>query len=166
MKTLKRIAGLLLAFCMTASLVTADALAAGDAEYQTTIHVMTIEERNIFGTQTEYTPRGGIAYLPKNNAAGSSGNICAPFTADKENVAFVILSAPGAIDYNVQLYVGEPGEGSAVSNYAVVGVNNGVYLIGLTVGQSYYFKISSSSLVISGCNAQYSMFTYDAGLFE
>ncbi len=128
--------------------------------YSIEIHVMTTDERNAFEQQSKYAPVIGTAYLAQNNAAGTNGNICAPFTAEKKNVALVLTSVPGAVNYNVQLYMGMPGEGERVSNYATVDVNNGVYFSSLTEGQKYYFKVSSNTLPTTGCTALYSMIQY------
>lgn len=75
-------------------------------------------------------------------------------------MAFVVKSAPGALNYNVQLYAGVPGAGERASNYATIEVNNGVYFSGLTVGQSYYMKISSNTLPTAGCTAIYAMLMF------
>lgn len=158
---LKRIPLSLLVICVTlASLNVAYAKSLDSQSYPIEIHVMTMEERNAFEQQSEYAPVIGTAYLAQNNAAGTNGNICAPFTAEKENVALVLVSVPGADNYNVQLYMGMPGEGESVSNYATVDVNNGVYFSGLTEGQAYYFKVSSNTLPTTGCTARYSMIQY------
>ena len=132
----------------------------GGKDYPVEIHVMTEDERSAFEQQTEHTPINGTAFLARNNAAGTNGNICASFTAELENVAIVLVSVPGATDYNIQLYEGAPGEGIRVSNYATVGVNNGAYFSGLTKGQEYYFKVSSNTLPTSGCTARYTMIQY------
>jgi hypothetical protein len=132
----------------------------GGKDYPVEIHVMTEDERSAFEQQTEHTPVNGTAFLARNNAAGTNGNICASFTAELENVAIVLVSVPGATDYNIQLYEGAPGEGIRVSNYATVGVNNGAYFSGLTKGQEYYFKVSSNTLPTSGCTARYTMIQY------
>ena len=129
-------------------------------EYPIEIHVMTEDERSAFEQQTEYIPVIGTAFLDRNNAAGTNGNICASFTAELKNVAIVLVSVPGATDYNIQLYEGASGEGTRISNYATVGVNNGVYFSGLTKGQEYYFKVSSNTLPTNGCTARYTMIQY------
>lgn len=157
----KKIPLLLLTVCvMLASFNVAYAKSLDDQSYPIEIHVMTMEERNAFEQQNECDPVVGTAYLAQNNVSGTNGNICAPFTAEKENVAIVLVSVPGAENYNIQLYIGLPGEGERVSDYATVGVNNGVYFLGLTEGQEYYFKVSSSTLSTTGCTARYSMIQY------
>lgn len=158
MKRIRKILSVGLALCIV---LCGSAFAADAAEYPVEIHVMTLEERNELFDQSVEEVTAGAAYLSHNNQSGTNGSICAPFTADRTGMAFVLTSAPGAIDYNVQLYVGKPGEGERVSNYATVEVNNGVYFTNLTVGQEYYYKISSSTLVTNGCTAIYSMVAFD-----
>lgn len=160
MKRVKNVTTLFLAVCTLLTFFSVNANAANGTEYPVKIHTMTMEERNAFEPQTGYTPAAGTAYLSQNNESGTNGSVCAVFNADKANMAFVITSAPGATNYNVQLYTGTPGEGVRVSNYAAVVVNNGVYFTGLTIGQIYYLQVSSNTLVTTGCTAVYSMFTY------
>ncbi len=154
MKKLQRLLALALCVCALAAL---PAVSAADAEgYPASIRVMTQEERDDFEKQSAAAQYAqATAYLPKNNPGGTNGNICAPFQAQSGSVAFVLTSAPGAASYNVQLYAGAPGAGERVSDYAVVGVNNGVFFSGLTVGQDYYIKISSDTLAADGCTALY-----------
>ena len=140
--------------------VAGSANAMKSSDYPVEIHVMTAEERNAFESQTEATPIVGTAFLSPNNEVGTNGSICAPFTAETANMAFVVKSAPGALNYNVQLYAGVPGAGERASNYATIEVNNGVYFSGLTVGQSYYMKISSNTLPTAGCTAIYAMLMF------
>ena len=88
-------------------------------------------------------------------------NPCAPFTADTTSVAFVITNAPGATSYNVQLYAGTPGSGYRVATYTPkIPINNGASFYALTVGQNYYFMISSDDVGASGCTATYSYYTF------
>jgi hypothetical protein len=160
MKKNKHILACAMVVCVLSSILNITVLAAEQNEYPVEISVMTIEERNALFTQEGCTPTTGITFLPLNNSSGTNGNICAPFTADKTNIAFAIVTAPGATDYNVQLYVGTYGEGVKASNYATVIIDNGAYFTGLTIGQDYYFKISSSTLTQNGSNASYVMVTY------
>jgi hypothetical protein len=103
----------------------------------------------------------GTAYLPLGNNAGTNGNPAAAFVADSTNVSFAIITAPGATDYNVQLYAGVPGSGYKVSQYySRVPINQGVALNNLVVGQNYYFMISSNSLTTNGCTATYTLSTF------
>lgn len=88
--------------------VAGSANAMKSSDYPVEIHVMTAEERNAFESQTEATPIVGTAFLSPNNEAGTNGSICAPFTAETANMAFVVKSAPGALNYNVQLYCAGP----------------------------------------------------------
>ena len=157
----KRTWSFVLAVCMMMAMA-GSAFAAEAQEYPVDIHVMTIEERNELFYQSGREPAVGTAYLSRNNESGTNGAVCAPFTADRTGMAFVLTSAPGAENYNVQLYVGEIGNGERVSDYATAEVNNGVYFTGLEIGESYYFKISSSTLVTSGCTAVYEMLAFDA----
>lgn len=160
MKRIKKLSTIVLTVCMMFTLFSVGSLAAAETEYPIEIHVMTMDERNDLMNQEGREVIIGGAYLSQNNVSGTNGSICAPFTADMTNMAFVLTSAPGATDYNVQLYAGAIGKGEYVSNYATVGVNNGVYFTGLTIGQEYYLKVSSNTLITSGCTAVYSMVTY------
>lgn len=160
MNHVRRIAAFVLAACTALTMLSFSAIAAESTGYPIEIYTMTVAERGTFETQTEYTPMIGSAYLTKNNEGGTNGSVCAPFTASQTSMAVVVNSAPGAINYNVQLYAGVPGEGERVSNYATVNVNNGVYFTGLTLGSVYYLKLSSNTLSTDSCTAVYSMFTY------
>lgn len=130
-------------------------------DFPVKLHIMDIEERSRFalceasGKDDYYTVEKGTAFLSKNNAAGSNGNVCAAFTATWPSAQFVLTGAPGAADYNIQLYRGPVGRGERVSDYDKVGVNNGVYLLGLVPGEEYYFKISSNTLAAGGATATY-----------
>ena len=167
---LKKCLSAALAMLMAISAASVPSLATGvladqtyppKAEYPVQIHVMTPQERDAFSKQTAYIPTEGHAFLTQNNAAGTNGTICAPFQADKANMSFVLTSAPGAADYNIQLYAGTLGQGVPASSYAAVCVNNGVYFSGLTEGQNYYFKISSNTVPSGGCTAVYAMLGTD-----
>ena len=160
MKNGKKFTRLFLMFGVLLTLCTST-FAAPATEWPVDIHVMTMEERAEMQDQTGDKVTIGTAYLSKNNTSGTNGNICSPFTAEKTGMAFVLINAPGATDYNVQLYVGKPGEGERVSNYATVDVNNGVYFTVLTIGAEYYIKISSSTLVTNGCTATYEAIAFD-----
>lgn len=156
MKKLQRLLALVLCACALTALPGAGALAADVEGYPAAIRVMTAQERDDFEKQSaELQCAPATAYLPKNNPDGTNGNVCAPFQAESDSIAFVLTSAPGAASYNVQLYAGVPGEGERASDYAVAGVNNGVIFSGLTAGQDYYIKISSDTLATSGCTALY-----------
>lgn len=160
MPKIKKVVAALIAICSVVALCSIGALAVEEPSYPVEITVMTTENRNAYETQTEYVPTVGTAYLAQNNESGTNGSICAPFTAETTHMAFVLTSAPGAMNYNIQLYEGIPGEGERISDYATVDVNNGVYFSGLTVGQDYYIKLSSNTLQTSGCTAVYSMIMY------
>lgn len=160
MNRIRRISAFVLAACTALTVFSFSVAAVESPEFPVKIHTMTLAERAAFETQPEYTPTIGSAYLSKNNESGTNGSVCAPFTASKTSMAVVVNNAPGAINYNVQLYAGVPGEGERVSNYATVNVNNGVYFTGLTLGTVYYLKLSSNILSTDSCTAVYSMFTY------
>lgn len=128
-------------------------------EYPVKLHVLTEKERPGFDYEWKYYANSkSSAYLSKNNPTGTNGVSCASFTARRTSAVFLLTSAPGAENYNIQLYRGPLGEGERVSDYTKVAVNNGVYFLGLTVGESYYVKISSSTLKTDGCTAIYSLF--------
>lgn len=130
-------------------------------EFPVKLHIMDIKERSAFtycettGEDDYYTVEKGTAFLAPNNAAGTNGNVCAAFTAEWPSAQFVLTDAPGAVDYNIQLYRGPMGQGEQVSDYDKVGVNNGIYLLGLVPGEEYYFKISSNTLNTGGATASY-----------
>lgn len=132
---------------------------ASGVNYPVKLHVLTEKERPSYNYEWNYYAHTvSTAYLSKNNAAGTNGGVCSPFTARRTSAVFLLTSAPGATDYNVQLYRGLPGQGERVSDYAKVAVNNGVYFLGLTVGENYYLKISSGTLKTDACTAAYSLF--------
>ena len=163
MKT-KKTASLLLAACMVLTLAGHTVLAA-KAKWPVTIHVMDAAERNEFEQQAEGFSSGTL-HVSKNNASGTNGSVGAAFTADKTGMAIVLTSVPGAVNYNIQLYAGKPGEGQRVSNYATADVNNGVYFTGLEVGTDYYIKVSSSTLTANACTAVYQMTAFDAMVYD
>ncbi len=163
MKT-KKTASLLLAACMVLTLAGHTALAA-KTEWPVTIHVMDTAERDEFERHEEDLSAGTL-YVSKNNAGGTNGSVGAAFTADKTGMAIVLTSVPGAVNYNIQLYAGKPGEGQRVSNYATADVNNGVYFTGLEIGTEYYIKVSSSTLTAGACTAVYQMAAFDAMVYD
>lgn len=147
-------------FCLSFILLfLAVTVSARETAYPVEIHVMTLEQRDLFSRQEIYPVMVGIAYLAKNNAEGTNGTICAPFHVNSgmTQMAFVLTNAPGAVDYNIQLYAGQPGNGIRVSDYAVVDINNGVYFSGLIAEQDYYLQISSTTLITDSCTALYEM---------
>ena len=118
-----------------------------------TLHNLTPSQREALRGQGQV----GTAYLSQNNETGTNGSLCAPFTAQAASAAFVLTTAPGAENYNVQLYQGMPGEGKAASDYTVSPVNGGVCFTGLEPGKTCYMKISSSTLRSSGCTVTYEL---------
>ena len=144
-KILLPLAGVL---CLSATLSSALA-----AAFPVTLHNLTPSQREALRGQGQV----GTAYLSQNNETGTNGSLCAPFTAQAASAVFVLAAAPGAKNYNVQLYQGNPGQGKAVSNYTVSPVDGGVCFTGLEPGKTYYMKISSSTLRSSGCTATYEL---------
>lgn len=90
--------------------------------------------------------------LPHTNPEGSNGNSCGEFVANEANVAFSILSAPATESYNVQLYHGTASSGGIpVYLYAKdVPIGSGVWFSNLIVGDTYFFKVSSSTAPVPG----------------
>lgn len=136
------------ALCLSATLSSALA-----ATFPVTLHNLTPSQREALRGQGQV----GTAYLSQNNETGTNGSLCAPFTAQAASAVFVLTTAPGAENYNVQLYQGMPGEGKAASDYTVSPVNGGVCFTGLEPGKTYYMKISSSTLRSSGCTVTYKL---------
>ncbi len=160
MKKTRKIASLTLAMCLMFTLCN-NALAVNSDKWDTQINIMTSEQREEMQNQSKNNIKTANAYLSKNNQDGTNGNICSEFIADKTSIAFVLTNAPGATNYNIQLYEGKAGEGKIVSNYATVNVNDGVYFTGLTIGKEYYMKISSSTLSTNGCTATYETVSFN-----
>ena len=96
------------ALCLSATLSSALA-----AAFPVTLHNLTPSQREALRGQGQV----GTAYLSQNNETGTNGSLCAPFTAQAASAVFVLTTAPGAENYNVQLYQGMPGEGKAASDY-------------------------------------------------
>lgn len=136
------------ALCLSATLSSALA-----AAFPVTLHNLTPSQQEALRGQGQV----GTAYLSQNNETGTNGSLCAPFTAQAASAVFVLTTAPGAENYNVQLYQGMPGEGKAASDYTVSPVNGGVCFTGLEPGKTYYMKISSSTLRSSGCTVTYEL---------
>ena len=136
------------ALCLSATLTSAMA-----AAFPVTIHALCSSQRE----ELEERGQVGTAYLAQNNETGTNGSLCAPFTARSTGAAFALASAPGAENYNVQLYQGAPGKGKAASTYTVSPADGGVLFTGLQPGKTYYMKISSSTLRSSGCTATYEL---------
>lgn len=136
------------ALCLSATLTSAMA-----ASFPVTLHNLTPSQREALRGQGQVD----TAYLSQNNETGTNGSLCAPFTSQAASAVFVLASAPGAENYNVQLYQGAPGKGKAVSTYTVSPVDDGVLFTDLQPGKTYYMKISSSTLRSSGCTATYEL---------
>ena len=83
------------ALCLSATLTSAMA-----AAFPVTIHALSSSQRE----ELEERGQVGTAYLAQNNETGTNGSLCAPFTARSTGAAFALASAPGAENYNVQLY--------------------------------------------------------------
>lgn len=108
--------------------------------------------------------KGGAKYMAQlSNVGGGSvkiggGGIKEGFNTFAKNH---MANAPGATSYNVQLYAGTPGSGYRVATYTPkIPINNGASFYALTVGQNYYFMISSDDVGASGCTATYSYYTF------
>lgn len=159
MKKLKRLMCALLSMSMMFTVLAVSASAAtpnDDEVYPVKVRVLTQEETDTMSSRALGQYVTGKAYLPKNNAAGTNGNPCAPFVAEGTEVSFYITNAPGATSYNVQLYAGEPGSGYRVATYTpCIPINNGAAFSDLTIGQKYYFMISSDDLITASCTADY-----------
>lgn len=156
MNKIKKAVGMAAAACLTISLLCSSAFAAEPVKPTISSGILTAQETaEIFATQSEIT---STAYLPKNNGNGTNGNPAVQFVAEGNTVVFRITNAPGATDYNAQLYAGTPGSGYRVEQYYEnVPINNAVACVTLIPGQSYYYVISSNSLITSGCTASYSL---------
>ena len=142
MKKIKRILSLVLAVCSIMSLMAVSTFASGPQDGVITCQILTDSEvAKVCSVRTTTT---GTAYLPKSDHNGTKGNPCAPFVAEDTDVGFVITSAPGS-GYKVAEYNGR------------LPIGNGAYFINLTVGQSYYFMISSSDITTSGCTVTYQL---------
>lgn len=160
MKRIRKLASALLAMSMVLTVLAVGASATTPNDevetYPVKVRVLTQEETATMFSRALGQYVTGTAYLPKNNATGTNGNPCAPFVAEGTEVTFYITSAAGATSYNVQLYAGEPGTGYPVSTYTPqVPINNGAAFSDLTLGQKYYFMISSDDLVTASCTAYY-----------
>ena len=106
-----------------------------------------------------------ITLLPSAMAADlpSEPNVYRLISAQEFNsIAFSILSAPATESYNVQLYHGTASSGGIpVYLYAKdVPIGSGVWFSNLIVGDTYFFKVSSSTAPVPGSNARYSYKTF------
>ncbi len=139
--------------------VSAHAIATDAMESAISPIVITATEFDAISAQTEHV---GRIMLPHTNPEGSNGNSCGEFVANEANVAFSILSAPATESYNVQLYHGTASSGGIpVYLYAKdVPIGSGVWFSNLIVGDTYFFKVSSSTAPVPGSNARYSYKTF------
>lgn len=159
MKKLKRIIAVVLAISISIGILTMT-VSAAEADPEITAHLMSEEEtiQLLYRTRMAET---GTVYLPRNNATGTNGNPCGAFTADKTNVSFAIKAGvPGATNFNVQLYVGELGNGFKAADYARVPIGLGVTFYDLVVGKDYYFVVSSDTVSGQGATATYTFETF------
>ena len=158
MKNIKQLFVCLLAISMTIS-VSAHAIATDAMESAISPIVITATEFDAISAQTEHV---GRIMLPHTNPEGSNGNSCGEFVANEANVAFSILSAPANESYNLQLYHGTASSGGIpVYLYAKdVPIGSGVWFSNLIVGDTYFFKVSSSTAPVPGSNARYSYKTF------
>ncbi len=160
MKKMRKILSALLAMSMVFTLLAVSASAAGPDVHPVRVQALTQEE-----TDAIFNTRGAAitstTFLPRNNLQGTNGNACAPFKADTTSVSFVIKQAPGAVTYNVQLYMGPIGNGYRVAQYdKELPINNGAAFYDLIIGQSYYFMVSSNDVANGGCTATYTYQTF------
>lgn len=160
MKISIKLLAFLCANCIAISIGTYAAAADG-SEAAVLPAIITAEEFDAISAHTAYAAR---IMLPRANSTGTSGNSCGAFVADEPNVSFSVISAPAAETYNVQLFHGTiSGGGTPVLLYGKnVPIASGACFSDLVIGESYFFKISSSDAPASGSNAGYSYKTYAA----
>lgn len=127
-------------------------------EFYVVGHVLTEEETAEFWqlhAQKAQLSMASTVFLPRN-VDGNQGNGTNRFTAASSTVSFVITNAPTAATYNVVL---TDASGKAVSTYAKeIPVNKPMMFQGLTVGETYSFKVSSNDCSVSGCTANYEIY--------
>ena len=148
MKNIKQLFVCLLAISMTIS-VSAHAIATDAMESAISPIVITATEFDAISAQTEHV---GRIMLPHTNPEGSNGNSCGEFVANEAATE----------SYNVQLYHGTASSGGIpVYLYAKdVPIGSGVWFSNLIVGDTYFFKVSSSTAPVPGSNARYSYKTF------
>ena len=131
------------------------AFAADPADKYVVGHVFTQEDMDRFWT---VQPSERIASTVKlnRNTTGAQGTGCGYFTADAQDVTFMITNAPGALTYNVGLL---DSQGNAVTDWLKeVPVNNPVGFSGLNIGEEYHFVVSSNDVPERGCTANYEVY--------
>lgn len=159
MKKLKKIIAVVLAISISIGILTMTA-SATEADPEITAHLMSEEETIHLLYRTRMAETGTVC-LVHTNDMGTNGNPCGAFTADKTNVSFAIeMGVPGATNYNVQLYVGELGNGFKAADYATVPIGLGVTFRNLAVGKDYYFVVSSITVSGQGATATYTFETF------
>lgn len=161
MKT-RKIVGLALAIVMLVSISSFGAFAA-EAETPSvsriTSRVVSASQLALLHAASSSTVHhnGASIMLPRSNSSGTNGAICGNFTADTTKVTFTLNTAPNTTTYNVQIY---DSNGSPIRMHETINLGSGAYFDKLTVGTSYYFKVSSYNCPTAGCNATYTVETY------
>ena len=155
MKLLRKMISLVSVLGILASLA-APAWAAEEEYTRLPVKAMTNEEISVLQNQQESTTVTGRVLLPRT-VVGQIGNPCPGFTAETENVAFTITSAPNTNTYNCQLYQGTYPNGTLVTSYSTVDIGIGISVSNLTIGQNYYFVVSSLDAPAKGANATYTL---------
>lgn len=158
MKSTKRWLAFLCAICIAIP-VGSRAVAASATEDAMVPTIITGAEFDVIPARTTFV---GRIMLPHTNLEGTSGNSCGEFVADETNLSFSIILAPATNTYNVQLYHGTIyNGGTPVFLYAKdVPIASGVCFSDLVVGETYFFKVSSSDAPALGSNAKYSYKTF------
>ena len=158
MKKTKKFLSIVCALCMIMAMA-APAFAANDPTTRHMPRTISVEEFMAIEPRTTLT---GRVKLPKMNQDGTNGNSCAQFTADETDVSFVITEAPNTSTYNVQLYQGTiSGGGSQVFIHEKdVNVGAGASFPDLTIGETYFFKVSSEDCPADGSNAKWTVKTF------
>lgn len=146
----KKVVSLLLAMAMVLALGAISVFANGDDSELPPYSVVSYDEilHMINGSQSGIGPYIDLSepcVIPANNQAGTNGNSVGFFTADKTNVSFAVSGGAADKTYNLVLYK-DNGAGHAPTQirqftppYFGTGISQG----GLTIGTSYFFKIST-----------------------
>ncbi len=162
MKLTRNLLGALLA----ASLLSAPAAPAAGAEGQTALQPLRLLAFEGSGQASPLTAETGIALLRRTDGQGTRGVACAQFTAPGGSVLFRVTQAPGVSRYYAQLYRGPIGDDAApVTDWGGAdGVQLGwsVAADGLSVGETYHFKISGYDGSQAGITAKWALETYAA----
>lgn len=155
---MKKLFSSLLAAVMLVSLCTS-AFAADHVDKYVVGHVLTEEETAEFWREHNTSlaaelPLSSTVRLPVN-VDGHQGNGCGYFTAESENICFVITNAPGAESYNV--YLADSHNNAVSEYYRKVPINNPVAFRDLIIGEEYHFVVSSNDLS-KACTANYEVY--------